>query len=379
MKPTPRQYFWRPDLTNRIDEELAAPDSLDLAGLRRTLIPRATGAASISTRRPRRSRVHRPVIHLRFQDPASWLTPSGVAKKRKMLEAKGLPDFKGRRFITLTIDPKLFGHCPLTAYLAGKDHLRRFLEAGRLAGLWDRGAWWAWKLEFQRNGWPHWHLILDRTAKFSLAEMRKISDIWGYGGDGGTNCRRISKSRFGYQFKYAFKGVFQEDSDGSGLCVPQWFLDYYRASKDGKKPKSFGRARFWQTSKGFYTGKPAPVKDSGPSVSSLVPRPVSAVLTDRNRAVMVISRRRDGRYISSRRLHLSVDYEYFVRVHLWDADNGAGCTLSARSFAMDPETVKHKLIEKNESWKLQLLAEENRLTYRKAMSYRRDHKNLETY
>jgi len=314
-------------------------------------------------------------VHVRFQDSASWLTPSGVAKKRKMLERLGLPDMQGRRFITLSLDPKRFGDCPLTGYLEAKDKLRRFLEAGRIAGLWDRGCWWAWKLEFQRNGWAHWHLILDRTKKFSRDDMRKLDDIWGLGR---TNCRRISKSDFGYQFKYAFKGVFQEDADGSGLCVPQWFLDYYESSKNGNKPRSFARVRFWQTSKGFYDSARAVKTERKQQQTCILPRPVADVLRDSQRALLVVSRHRSGRYRSSKRLHLGVSYEQFIRVHLWDAENGAGCTLSARSFVLDPETIK-KLIDKTDLCKLQPLLLHNRLTLKRALFLRRHQISLETF
>jgi hypothetical protein len=315
------------------------------------------------------------VLHVRFQEVASWLTPSGVAKKRKMIEAKGMPDLTGRRFLTVTLDPKMFGHCPLTGYLEGKDHMRRFLEAGRVAGLWDRGCWWAWKMEFQRNTWAHWHILLDRTRKFSHAEMRKIHELWGLGR---TNVRRISKGAFGYHFKYAFKGVFQEDSQGSGLCVPQWFLDHYEPGFDGSKPASFARARFWQTSKGFYTGKPKPAPEKKEPQTSIVPRPVAEILEDRLRAVVVCARTAGGDYKSSKVLFLGVSMKQFFRVHLWDAENGAGCTLSARSFAIDPHTLKTQLIETNQTWKLQQLEQENRLTLKVALRLRQERRALET-
>jgi len=338
----------------------------DRAGLRQT------GSLRVGVRgaspRPRRE-----AIHLRFQDGASWLTPSGVAKKRKMLEGKGLPDFKGRRFVTLTLDRAQFGDCPLTGYLAGKEKMRRFLDAGREAGLWKKDAYWAWKLEFQKDGWAHWHIIIDRTAKFSLEQMRTIDRIWGLGR---TNCRRISKSAFGYQFKYAFKGVFQDDGEDSGLCVPQWFLEYYKPGGTDR-PKSFQRVRFWQTSKGFYTGvKPVEREKTTPQ-SSYLPRPVAEDLDDRVHSVLVIARNSAGKYQLSSRLRLGVSIKHFIRVHLWDAENGYGCTLSSRSYAMDPQTVS-KLIHQTEKWKLQQLHQANKLTLRKAQAFRRQHKSLET-
>lgn len=335
-----------------------------------------------------RDRVHGSAVHVRFQDTPSWLTPWGVAKKRKALERLGLPDFKGRRFITLSLDPKMFGDCPLTGYLEGKEKLRRFLEAGRVAGLWERDAWWAWKLEFQANGWAHWHLIVDRVRKFTVPELFKIAEIWSLGR---CNCRRISKSRFGYQFKYAFKGVYQDGDRDSGLCVPQWFLDYAGTKtvlvrwtdENGndcksweEKPETFSRARFWQTSKGFYTGKGRKAPSVKKPDSSIVPRPVRDALHDGERTAVVVARDEFARFVCSARLRLNCDFQQFIRVHLWDAENGFGCTLSARSYCLDPQTI-NKLLEERDKWKLQTILRENRMTLRLAQSLRLQRKAME--
>ena len=381
-----RTYLLRPDLTNKTQEKIDSdfarvlgseirklhksplPVTPAPAGFGRGVSPRVSGSG------PSFNRLILPRgIHVRLQETASWLTPSGVAKKRRQLERKGIPDLKGRRFITLTLDRSLFGDCALTAYLAGKDRLRRFLEEGRLAGLWDRGSWWAWKLEFQKDGWAHWHYLLDRTNKFNRVELDKIGKIWGYGR---TNVRRISKSDFGYHFKYAFKGVFQDDSEGSGLCVPKWFLDYYCAFKDGKKPLSFGRARFWQTSKGFYTGVPLPDRKKSIPESSILPLPVRLIIDYRNSTIVVIARRWDGGYEKAATLSLGVTIEQFIRRHLWDVDHGYGCTLSFRSFVLDPATL-NQLIDKNQQWKLQQLLSHNRMSLKQAQSFRRNHQTLQ--
>lgn len=337
------------------------------AGSRRHALPECGSRAG---RRPGSA------LHMRYQDSPNWNTPRGVAKKRSAIEKRGIPDLKGRRFLTLSLDPAMFGECPITGYLVAKDHMRRFLEAGRVSGLWERGAWWCWKLEFQCNGWAHWHLIIDRTKKFTVAEMSKISQIWGLGR---TNCRRISTSKFGYQFKYAFKGVFQDDSDGSGLALPQWFLDHYQPSVDGSKPSSFTRVRFWQTSKGFYTNEDKEEqKDAKAPVSSYVPRSVREVHDESVTSVIFIARDRSGRYRKSVRIRLAVDFAGFSRLHLWDAEHGAAATLSMRSFMCDPETVKNKLIEKYELCKLQQILPQNQLTMHQAQKFRRDRKSLET-
>lgn len=304
----------------------------------------------------------------------SWFTPSGVRAKLKLLEAKGLPEFGGWRFITLSCDQAYFGHCPLTAFLAGREHMRRFLDKCREAGLWSDDAKWCWKLEFQRNGWPHWHLLVDRKRKFTYAEMRQIDEFWAMGR---TNCRRIAKSqKFGYLFKYVFKGVYQEGDD-SGLSVPTWFLDYFEGGADGSKPKSFARVRFWQTCKGFYTGKPLPVVDAEPQ-SCILPRPVRHIVEDRRVSYVVVARDSGGTYLKSSLVRMAVDRKELLRLHLWDVDNGAALVLGVSSLVMAPQTLD-KLLTESDKWKLTEVQRDNRLTLARADQLRHQRRDLLTY
>ena len=370
-----RQYFWRPELTNLTDEALADRRQEFLA--RTVCSSQSVNPGRFGCSAPRTGE-QRPIskpsrgLHVRMQESPNWFTPSGVAQKRRMLEAKGMPSMKGWRFITLTLNPELFEWDPLLGYETGRDQIRRFLEAGRLEGLWPRACLWAWKMEFQSNGWAHWHIPLARKNKFTKAEMQKITDIWRLGR---TNVRRITSGIFGYHFKYVFKGVFQDDDTESGLCVPRWFLDHYKPSENGNKPSSFSRVRFWQTSKGFYTNI-LPAAEPKEPQSSIVPRSVSDQLEAASRAVVIISRRSDGKYIKSRTVSLGVSMEKFIREHLWDTENGVGCTLSAWSYIMDPLTI-NKLITKEDKWKLQPLHQSNRLTMRVAQQLRRDKNSLQ--
>ena len=310
---------------------------------------------------------------MRQQTGPSWFTPAGVHAKLKQLEAKGLPDFGGWRFITLTCDQQAFNLCPLTAFLVGRDHMRRFLDRCREKGLWLKESKWAWKLEFQCNGWPHWHLLVDRKAKFSRAEMRLVEDLWGLGG---TNCRRISKSgKFGYLFKYAFKGVYQEDGDGT-LSVPGWFLDFYKPAEGDKRPESFSRVRFWQTSKGFYTGIP-PKKSDSEGFSSIVPRPVRTVIEDRDASLVVCSRDAAGTYKQSCLVRLAVPFNEFLRFHLWDVENGCALVLASRSLVVAPDTL-NRFINQTDQWKAKQTLQENRFTLMRADVLRREHRTLET-
>jgi len=330
---------------------------LDSAGTERLEMPIVQDSRALSFQDNR-------AIHFRFQESANWFTPSGVARKRKMIEAKGLPDMRSRRFVTLTLDPAEFDYDPLLAYLAGKDKIRRWMFACREAGLWSATAWWCWKLEFTREGWAHWHLVIDRKRKFSLGEMTKISALWGLGR---VNCRRISGSEFGYQFKYAFKGVYQDDD--SGLSLPAWFLDHYQEAADGLKPESFARVRFWQTSKGFYTGEKVPSPPAKEKQTSIRVRTVRELLESRRDSVVVIARNRRGDYLKSKSIRLHGGFPNFYRHHEWASDHGRAYTLSSRSYLIDSQTAQ-KTTNKTDIWQLHQILSTNRLTLRKARSLR---------
>jgi hypothetical protein len=200
--------------------------------------------------------------------------------------------------------------------------------------------------------------------------METIRELWK---SGGTNCRRISGSRFGYQFKYAFKGVFQDDD--SGLALPQWFLDYYKEGTDGSKPQSFARVRFWQTSKGFYTGiTPQQSKHKEP-LTSINVRTAREILESRRDSVVVIARDRSGRYVKSLMIRIHGGFPAFFRHHDWAAEHKRSFALSSRSFLVDSQTA-HTTTNQTDIWKLKQIQQENSLTLRKASLIRRSLQTL---
>lgn len=347
------------------------------------LHPMHRGVASVQTQAPRRAALDQrrsvatprtkrnQLIHFRFQNTPNWFTPKGVYLKRKQLEKKGLPNMNGRRFITLTLDPELFSNDPLLAYQTGKDQLRRFLDSGRDAGLWGKGSWWCWKLEFTKEGWAHWHLVIDRTAKFSRHQLLTLTKIWKLGR---VNCRRITTGNFGYQFKYAFKGVYQNDE--SGLCLPSWFLDFYQETTENEKPRSFARARFWQTSKGFYVKENTKKQTTTiEQQSSYHVRSLREQVNQQLNSVIVIARDCSAKYLQSTTLSLSQDFKSFFKQHAWAMINNQALTLSSSSFMVDLYTAT-KTIHPNQQWKLHLILKRNKMTHHKADQIRHQLNNL---
>ncbi|MCW1921495.1 hypothetical protein OKA05_02955 [Luteolibacter arcticus] len=322
---------------------------------------------------------------MRDYSPPNWLTVAGVSKKRKAIERKGLPSFKNWRFITLTLDPELFEQCPLSGYLQGKDHMRRFLFACRGAGLWSDDAKWCWKMEFQANGWVHWHLLVERKSKFTHDELRDIARFWGLGR---TNVERVNVRDFLYSFKYAFKAVYQVDQDGtdSRNVAPEWFLDYHSSrlvtvtDEDGtrrkvSKPVTFARVRFWQTSKGFYTG--LQIEDERPAIepkSALVPFPARVAAERLERSVQVVSRDAGGNYKSSAVITLAMSKGRFWHLASWHTAHGAAVGLAVGSFAVPAFIVQ----QNTTSCLIAPLIRENRLSLPAAERLRQEGTHLRT-
>lgn len=261
--------------------------------------------------RKRRSAVDRPLtykgagtkcVHVRQHFVPNWYSTRGVNSKRRIIERKGLPSFANWRFITLTIDPQRFEHediPALAAYLAGKRRMRFFLNELRSRGLCPEGCKWAWKLEFQGNGYPHWHLFVQRTDRYTVDQMREISDIWKLGR---VNVERIQAENFRYQFKYAFKPVLQEGEsdmfDSQSCALPGWFMSHFVQDDNGGKPQTFARVRFWQTSKGFYEKKDEARVKSG-KYSSIFPQTVFEIFQRRVKTIQLVARNYSGKYKKS--------------------------------------------------------------------------------
>lgn len=233
-------------------------------------------------------------MEIREYVSANWWTPEGLRKKRKIIESKGIPSMHLWRFTTVTFDrhDNRHGGCELTAYKLGKKKLRKFLQ--KLRNRFGEFEW-CWWFQFQADGWPHWHFAWSYKRKLTQEDFAYIARAWGYGR---VNTEMINEAEedFRYSFRYPFKPQFQEGDS----AVPDWFADHYADARDGNKPESFARVRFWQTSRGFYTGKtPVPNKKRNPKTST-VPYPVRYHLQRWNNTFQLVATHQDGTYIRSR-------------------------------------------------------------------------------
>lgn len=328
------------------------------------------------------------VIHVRRYTKPCWLTSSGVNRKRKLIESKGLPCMKNWRFMTLTVDRELHP-CPLGAYLHGSDHMRRFMDACRKHKIWKVSCKWAWKLEFHSDwqGFPHWHLFLGHRMKFTHKQLAQINQFWGMGR---TEVQRIEGSRFGYGFKYAFKPVSMDCHDGDEesfeRLAPDWFLDYVGSktvsvkledgsSVESEKPTTFKRVRFWQTSKGFYTGKKGESRPPKAQKTWAVPMTVREVLHADSRTVQVIARTSCGKYKASMCAALDRTAEKLWNLIGFDIVMGAAVGLACFSYVIPTDRLT---TDKKTKWQLQTLMTRNHLSLRQAVKLQQAGETLRT-
>ncbi|TVP80228.1 MAG: hypothetical protein EA353_04390 [Puniceicoccaceae bacterium] len=236
-------------------------------------------------------------VQIRPYTAPNWVTKRGVDLKRREIERKGLPVFKHCLFMTLTVPEAV--SCPKKAYEVGKDQLRRFLARFRKAL--GRDYPWAWKLEFQENGYPHWHLIIGYRKRVPRELLPCLSDWWGLGL---TNIRQLREKEFGYLFKYVSKIASADGDEEAGVCLPSWVLDYKTIRKDGRPSAGI---RFWQTGGGFYTKAPkVKAKDPAEQKCSRVPYTLREQLRLWSRKAVAYRKDFFGNYAASK-------YFYFKR------------------------------------------------------------------
>lgn len=113
--------------------------------------------------------------------PASWFHPLGIYKVLARLWDR-LPDVGGKLFLTLTLDPKLFGS-EESAFEYSRQRLRKVFFKLR-HGVEHEGktytidAPYCVKVEFHESGWVHYHVIF-LTRRYLPKEL--LAELWGYG------------------------------------------------------------------------------------------------------------------------------------------------------------------------------------------------------
>ena len=140
------------------------------------------------------------------------------------------------------------------------------------------------------------------------------------------------------------------------------------------KPVTFARVRFWQTSRGFYTGPKLPVADRKPQVTWGRARTVRNVLEDRNQTVQVVARDTSGNYLQSQVVRIIGNIRNFWNLTGFDVMEGGACGLGFYSYMIPPHRITTDL--KTKCLLLPLL-NANRLTLRKARFLRSQGETLQ--
>jgi hypothetical protein len=163
----------------------------------------------------------------------SWFDPRGSRALAAALGDRLWSRCKGRRglFVTLTYN-RAHWASPQALYRATSDdqHVALFLRKVARLLKQDLGGRWFCKLEFQKGGWVHWHLIVLDVDPIPHAAVTRL---WGHGH---VWLRRVTRRAIRYTCKYVTK------QDG----FPMWLLS--------ERPRS---VKFIRVSPGFW-GECAP-------------------------------------------------------------------------------------------------------------------------
>lgn len=279
-------------------------------------------------------------VEIRPYNPSNWFEPKGVFRKRGEIEKKGLPVFQRCKFVTLTIDPRHGGH--VDTYEIGKARIRRFLDKFRKA--FECKMPWAWKLEFQENGYAHWHLIIDYKEWISPEYFEVFNRWWGLGR---VNVKGITRRDFEYLFKYVSKGAFSDTND-SGINLPDWVLDYRKLRKDGRPTSGI---RFWQTGGGFYEAViEAAEKEESEQKYSRVSYTIREQVAIWNRKATAVVVGRWGTIIASKQIFLRQPWSEFFQTMVWKLIDGTA------AYVGDSWRCRVKLIQKEiQLWQMKHL------------------------
>lgn len=150
------------------------------------------------------------MIEIKQQGTGSWLDPLSVKGLSARLSNRLTERCRGHRglFVTLTYDRTGDTYdgggfdSSLACYRAAQDeqHVPLFLrKVSRYLGESLTGRWIC-KLEFQKGGWPHFHIIMLDVPKIPHEELKLM---WN---KGHVDVRRMSPKNIRYCTKYAAKG-----------------------------------------------------------------------------------------------------------------------------------------------------------------------------
>ncbi len=337
-------------------------------------------------------------LEIKYAALPNWFTSHGVYLKQKALAKEGFPMCDNWMMITLTIDQNQFSS-PEEAYdflLDSKNSGRNNRVAKYMRDVSAKLVSWGYfeeakhcvswrKLEFQTNGWPHWHIFTNILKRLTKPQLRTVCEMWSYGRV------RYDKldSNAHYAFKYAFKSPFKRakfDPNG-GMTIeeslmqsalPKWFADKYEIAEG--KPFSYDRARFFQRSRNFLINHRdwllsqgqrvraykviKPVKPSLPKSSLRVIR-VSERLSQHLSKVQITARNESGDYIESKIVQLNVPFHVYSETTLIPKLlKGSAVALRPHHYIVD--NIDEDFLPPITKLKYKQICQQNKMTIRRA-------------
>lgn len=170
-------------------------------------------------------------------------TSLGVKLRERVRDQ--IADWKAVLLVTLTVDPTLFGGSQ-EAYERVRERrgisrlVRSLLKTGHLS----TGRYFV-AIEFQANGMPHWHLLLEA----SFVPVERVQELWDLNRPEGAGPVQPNRPGFGFVWmsKSDFKSMDHAANYVTKYCLkhpekgyPDWVLDF-----EGRVPK-------YSTSRGFF-------------------------------------------------------------------------------------------------------------------------------
>lgn len=210
---------------------------------------------------------HQEFIRLHPHKCKSWYCPQccqAQGIKTRMRLIRELEGAEHLQMWTFTIDPSLFPNGPRSAhaYVTSKRLIARVTRQLKKRGYLLSGRWFS-VLEFQRNGMPHWHLLVE--AEF--VPIAVVQEIWDRFRPKEAGPVEEDRPAFGmlrfsapknlsglHAARYVTKYLIKAPEE-----FPEWVKDY-----EGNLPRYTTSRGFWTDGRGTKAAEQEPSADVDP-------------------------------------------------------------------------------------------------------------------
>lgn len=308
-----------------------------------------------------------------FAAYSNWFTNYGTYQKMLELQNEGFPLPENWQMSTLTTDPTKY-KTPLAAFLHLNDKICRYMSKVKKQlmewGYFEKESHIVYfqKLEFQANGYPHWHVCFNYTKLIPWQRRRVLESFWKHGI---SQVERLEENPY-YGLKYlckhpnadAKRQAFQDTLED---VYPKWFADYRGTKKvnvrnpltgeitEELKPVTFDRTRFFQRSQNFMKNYAAWVKsqglprhhfkrvsasDSTEALSSFTPMTMRSRVETHLSRVQLTARDENGKYIRSTTAFLTGSFSDLLTSIAPNLCNGDVVSVVPHRYLLDASSAR---------------------------------------